>query len=67
MDIFCPIRQYSIDGGKIMNEKIYKTMKSVGVGNLVLGICIIAFGIGIGVTTIVNGGRLLSRKSHILF
>lgn len=50
-----------------MSERVYKTMKSVGTSNLVLGICIIAFGIGAGVATIVNGGRLLRKKSEILF
>lgn len=50
-----------------MSEKVYKTMGSVGTCNLVLGICIIVFGIGAGVATIVNGGRLLNKKSSILF
>lgn len=50
-----------------MSEKVYKTMGSVGTCNLVLGICIIVFGIGAGVATIVNGGRLLNKKSDILF
>lgn len=50
-----------------MSERVYKTMKSVGTGNIVIGICIIVFGIVAGVTTIVGGGRLLSKKSDILF
>lgn len=50
-----------------MSEKIYKSMKSVGTSSLVLGICMIVFGIGVGVVTIVNGARLLNKKSSILF
>lgn len=50
-----------------MSERVYKTMKSVGTSNIVIGICIIVVGIVAGVTTIVGGGRLLSKKSDILF
>lgn len=50
-----------------MGEKIYATMKSVGVANLVVGIIIIAAGIAAGVSIIVNGARLLSKKSDLLF
>ena len=32
-------------GGLNMEEKVYRSMKSVGVGNLVLGILIIVFGL----------------------
>ncbi|MDF2870326.1 MAG: putative rane protein [Anaerocolumna sp.] len=50
-----------------MSEKIYTTMKSVGVGNIVIGILLIVTGITSGVLVIVNGGRLLRKKSEILF
>lgn len=50
-----------------MSEKIYTTMKSVGVGNLVMGILFIAVGIAGGVIMIISGGRLLKKKSEILF
>lgn len=50
-----------------MAEKVYKTMKSVGIGNLVLGIGIIIFGIGAGIAIIVNGAKLLRKKSDLLF
>lgn len=50
-----------------MGEKIYKTMKSVGIGNLVMGIIIIVTGIAAGVTIIVNGAKLLKSKSGVLF
>ena len=50
-----------------MMEKIYKTMKSVGVWNLVLGIILIVIGALAGVFLIVNGTKLLKKKSDLLF
>jgi len=50
-----------------MMEKIYNTMKSVGVWNLVMGILLIVAGIFSGVLLILNGARLLKKKSELLF
>lgn len=50
-----------------MSEQAYKTMKSVGIFNLIFGILTIAAGIGAGVGMIITGGRLLKKKSNILF
>lgn len=50
-----------------MMEKIYKTMKSVGVWNLVLGILLIVAGIVSGILLIFNGAMLLKKKSDLLF
>lgn len=50
-----------------MSEKIYTTMKSVGIGNLVIGILLIVAGIVSGVLMIISGGKLLKKKSEILF
>lgn len=50
-----------------MREKSYKIMKSVGGGNIALGIIVLVTGIVTGVMIIVNGGRLLKEKSDILF
>lgn len=50
-----------------MNEKSYKTMKSVGGGSIALGIVVLVTGIATGVLTIINGARLLKEKSDILF
>ncbi|GAA4294832.1 hypothetical protein GCM10023142_32170 [Anaerocolumna aminovalerica] len=50
-----------------MSEKIYTTMKSVGIGNLVMGILLIVAGIASGVLMIISGGKLLKKKSDILF
>lgn len=50
-----------------MGEKVYRTMKTVGVGNLVFGILMIVAGIGLGVVMIVNGAKLLKHKAEIMF
>jgi hypothetical protein len=50
-----------------MLEKIYHTMKSVGVWNLVIGILIIVSGVISGVFMIVNGATLLRKKKDLLF
>lgn len=50
-----------------MDEKVYKTMKSTGVTNIVLGIVTIVSGVATGVMLIVAGARLLKKKSSILF
>ena len=50
-----------------MMEKIYNTMKSVGVWNLVLGIVLILSGLAAGIFLVVNGAKLLKKKSDLLF
>lgn len=50
-----------------MMEKIYNTMKSVGVWNLVMGILLIIAGAVTGILLILNGARLLKKKSDLLF
>lgn len=50
-----------------MMEKVYHTMKSVGVWNLVLGILMIIAGAVAGSLLILNGAKLLRKKSEILF
>lgn len=49
-----------------MNEKIYKTMSNSGTCSLVVGILVLVMGIASGILMIVNGARLLKRKSDIL-
>lgn len=48
-------------------EKIYHTMKSVGVWNLVMGILLIIAGAVSGSLLIFNGAKLLKKKSDLLF
>lgn len=50
-----------------MGEKIYKTMKSVGAFNIVIGILTIIIGIATGVIVITNGAKLLKDKSDLTF
>ena len=49
-----------------MNEKIYKTMSSTGACSLTVGIIVLATGNVTGIMMIVNGARLLKKKSEIL-
>ncbi len=53
--------------GLLMMEKIYNTMKSVGVWNLVMGILLIVAGVVSGILLILNGAKLLKKKSELLF
>ncbi|MCI8625026.1 MAG: hypothetical protein HFI40_01880 [Lachnospiraceae bacterium] len=53
--------------GEMMGEEVYKTMKHAGVLNLVLGICLIAGAVAMGVTMIVTAVRLLTKKSSLTF
>lgn len=50
-----------------MNEKVYGTMKSAGVLNIVFGILTMVIGIGTGIVMVVTGAKLLKRKSEIMF
>ncbi|MBQ2800691.1 MAG: hypothetical protein IJF03_04810 [Lachnospiraceae bacterium] len=49
------------------NEKIYKTMKTVGGGSIALGIVVLVTGIVSGILMVVNGARLLKAKKEITF
>ena len=55
-----------LGGHRLMNEKIYKTMSSTGACSLTVGIIVLATGIVTGIMMIVNGARLLKKKSEIL-
>ena len=48
-------------------ERVYKTMRNVGAGNIAIGIIIAITGLAVGVVAIVNGALLLNRKSEIEF
>ena len=50
-----------------MEEKSFRMMKSVGGGNIALGVIMIVTGLVCGILTIVNGGRLLKGKADRLF
>ncbi len=52
---------------RTMNEKTYKTMKSTGAGSIAIGIVVLIGGVVCGVLAIINGARLLRKKSEIIF
>ena len=49
-----------------MEEKVFKTVSSAGILNLVLGILILLSGITCGVLLLVSGGRLLGSKKSVM-
>lgn len=54
-------------GALSTQERLYKTMRNAGIGNLVFGILMIVVGVTAGVLSIVTGAKLLRSKSKILF
>ena len=50
-----------------MTEKVYKTMRGVGVANIVIGVISIVTGVTSGVILLVNVGRLLKAKKKLTF
>lgn len=50
-----------------MGEKVYKTMKSVGSFNIVMGIILIVAGIASGILVIAKGAKLIKEKSGLIF
>ena len=50
-----------------VGEREYKTMSGAGALNIVLGIVSLCVGVAGGVLLIISGGKLLARKSQILF
>ena len=50
-----------------MGEKVYKTMKSVGSFNIVMGILIIVAGIISGLLVIAKGAKLMKEKTGLTF
>lgn len=50
-----------------MGEKIYNTMKSVGICNIVMGIILIISGIITGTIVITKGAKLMKDKSELIF
>lgn len=48
-------------------ERIYKSMKHVGAGNIALGVIIMVVGVTVGIVTIISGAKLLKDKADITF
>ncbi len=49
-----------------MNEKLFKTISSSGIGNLVMGIILITVGVATGVLLLISGGRLIKSKHDLM-
>ena len=50
-----------------MVEKAYRSMKTVGAGNVALGIIMAVVGVTAGILTIIGGARLLRNKKELTF
>lgn len=48
-------------------EKVHKVMKCSGAWNIVIGVLLIVTGVGFGIISIINGGRLIKAKKDVLF
>ncbi len=48
-------------------EKVFNTMRLVGIGNIAMGIVILVTGIAVGTVCVVTGSNLLKRKNDIVF
>lgn len=48
-----------------MLEKVYKSMRSVGAANIVIGVVIMVVGVAAGIMAIVGGARLLKSKNEL--
>lgn len=48
-------------------EKVYKTMRSAGFCNIIIGVVVLVMGVTVGILAIINGGALLKGKSEITF
>ena len=50
-----------------MDEKLFKTMGRIGGANIAMGGICIVIGVGVGVLSIICGGKLLKDKNNLLF
>lgn len=50
-----------------MNEKVFRTMGSIGGGSIAMGAVLLVTGITVGVLMIINGARLLRQRAEITF
>lgn len=49
-----------------MNEKLFKTVSSAGIWNLVMGIVILITGVASGVLLLISSARLLKSKNDVI-
>lgn len=49
-----------------MNEKVFKTIASSGIANIVIGIITIVTGVSAGVLLLVSGAKLIKSKDDLM-
>lgn len=49
-----------------MNEKVFKTVSSMAVWNIVMGIVVLVTGITSGVLLLISGAKLMKSKSELM-
>lgn len=49
-----------------MNEKVFKTVSSMAVWNIVMGIVVLVTGIASGVLLLISGAKLMKSKSELM-
>ena len=52
---------------KDMNEKVYKSMNTVGAWSIVFGVINIVVGLAVGIGAVIAGAKLIKDKSNITF
>lgn len=50
-----------------MNEKLFKTVGTAGIWNLVMGIVILVTGVTSGVLLLVSAAKLMKSKNEVMF
>ena len=54
-------------GGRVMNEKAYKSMNTVGAWSIAFGVINIVVGLAVGIGAVIAGAKLIKDKSNITF
>lgn len=49
-----------------MNERVFKTVSSMAVWNIVMGIVVLVTGITSGVLLLISGAKLMKSKSELM-
>nr|WP_317283460.1 hypothetical protein [uncultured Sellimonas sp.] len=50
-----------------MQEKVYRSLGTVGAGNIVIGVIMIAVGVTCGIISIIGGARLFKNQKYLTF
>ncbi|MBQ1802305.1 hypothetical protein [Lachnobacterium bovis] len=50
-----------------MEEKLYKSLGRSGAASIAIGVIVLVCGLVCGIISIVNGGKILKKRSNIMF